>query len=104
MKGVLHNYALRVKTPTAQDWNALFDISMKMLPEFWSAIRGFEYNLSDQELRMCLLTRLGFVASEIYVLMHISKQRASNMRRKLNKNLFGESSASTFCNNISRIE
>ena len=101
---LLHNYALRVKTPTAQDWNALFDISMKMLPEFWSAIRGFEYNLSDQELRMCLLTRLGFVASEIYVLMNISKQRASNMRRKLNKNLFGESSASTFCNNISRIE
>lgn len=98
-----HSYAAKGDTPTEKDWEILQDVVEKMMPDFFEAMEKRSYKPSLQELRFCLLTRLGFDPSEIFLLMEITKQRASNMRSRLNEKLFHQSGSATFRKNIYRL-
>ncbi len=98
-----HKYASTIKRPTNIEWEELYDIVKVSLSKFYDFIDDKNFSLSEQERKVCILTRLHFIPSEISVLLDISKQRMTNLRAKLNKTLFGDVGSKTFTPNIYKI-
>lgn len=61
-------------------------------------------NLLDEELKLCLLTRLSFSPSQIANLLGVSKQSITNKRKKLVVMLFKTDNIKRFDALIKRIE
>lgn len=59
--------------------------------------------LSQDELRLAILTRLKFTPSDIVIIMEKSQARVSNLRQIVNKKLFSEDSSRTLNHNILQI-
>lgn len=56
--------------------------------------------LTYQEIIIGVLMRLQFSQTEQAALMGVSKQRINNLKRSINKKLFGEEGAISLNNNI----
>lgn len=85
------------------EWEELYDIVKVSLFTFYDFINDKNFTLTEQERKVCILTRLHFIPSEISALLDISKQRMTNLRAKLNKTLFGDIGSKTFTPNIYKI-
>lgn len=59
--------------------------------------------LGTLELRVTILTRMGFHSDDIAILLDISKQSVSNARANVNKKLFSDNSARTLFKNLSHL-
>lgn len=84
------------KTPRSRELHETFSIAKSRYPEFWSRINDCELRLTDQELMVCVLIKFHFATSEIAFLMTCGMQRITNIKAKLNKQLFGICSARGF--------
>lgn len=98
-----HKYASTIKRPTNMEWEELYDIVKVSLFTFYDFINDKNFTLTEQERKVCILTRLHFIPSEISALLNISKQRMTNLRAKLNKTLFGDIGSKTFTPNMYKI-
>ena len=85
---VMHRHASKGAMPTAADWSTFMSVATKYLPEFFDALHEKSESLTPEEQKLCILTRLCFIPSEIAVLMNIKRQRVTNIRSILNKRLF----------------
>ncbi|TGX80600.1 hypothetical protein E5358_12580 [Palleniella muris] len=100
---IMHSHASKLTQPTTAEWSALIDVVGNHLPDFLVSLEATSVHLTDDELRVCVLTRIGFVPSEIAVLMDMTKQNVTNLRSRLNKKIFNEAGARTFTHNISKL-
>lgn len=90
---------LNTPRPSEKDWNSLVALFEDMLPLLNARI--IEKNsLGPQELKVCILTRLGFSNGEMQVLLGTSSQSITNTKSKINKKLFNKSGATTLYRNM----
>jgi flagellar basal body-associated protein FliL len=80
--------------PTNNDWEELQRQFACQMPLTYAAM-GRNNILSFQELNTCILLIAGISNGEIAVLLDSSPQHITNMKKKINKKLFGEVSASS---------
>ena len=99
----IHKYASRGKMPSASELNSLIEVVKQSLPGFYEFLSNPKYAVSDNEMLVCILTRLHFIPSEIATLLNLTKQRISNMRSGLNKKLFKTKGTKSFTANIYRL-
>jgi hypothetical protein len=89
---LLHDKARHAEAANEKDWIKVNDVVSSNLSDFYVKISQSE--LTKQELRTCILIRLGFIPSEIATLLNTTKQRISNIRISINKKLFHQSGTS----------
>lgn len=77
------------KTPSEGEWSTVAAAVAEHQPALWRKLNSAEADLTRQELRITLLTRLGFPPAGIAQLVCVSRQRVSNVRSILNTKLFG---------------
>ena len=92
-------YTLGSSKPDDKDWEELVLLIKKHLPQYYHALTS-QHLLTPQELRTCLLLRLGFSASDIVVLMDVTPQRVTNIKTKANRKLFDEKGAGSLDSNL----
>jgi len=90
---------IKTSLPTEAHWKDLIRQFSHKLPGVYSAI-GKDRILSQLELRICILLLLGFENGNIVILLGSSPQSVTNARKKVNKKLFGEETASTLERNL----
>lgn len=90
------------KPLTDDDWQELMLLVEQCMPSFYVKITEGNV-LSQDELRLAILTRLKFTPSDIVIIMEKSQARVSNLRQIVNKKLFSEDSSRTLNNNIMQI-
>ena len=85
--------------PSEKDWKKLLEVVKKNLPRFYAFI-SHNKKLSNQEMKVCLLTYLLFSNTEMSVLLDTSKQTISNAKTKANFKLFEDKNAETLLSNL----
>ena len=89
-----------VTIPSNSDWRRLIDDFSQYLPLTFSII-GHERVLSPQELRVCILTLLGFKTGDIRVLLDVENtQYVTTLKARVNKKLFAVEKASELEKNL----
>ena len=73
--------------PTARDWDKLTRFAKANFPKLYVMLRN--YNVSERELRICLLTRLMFKPKDIAVLVGCRFPEVSLTRSRLLKKIYG---------------
>ena len=76
------------------DWIELRKIVHDNMPGFMNTINSLHYQLNRRETDICILVRLRFIPSEICVLMSLSKNNLSNIRKRLLLKLFDKEGSS----------
>lgn len=99
----LHMYAVQMTAPTDCEWKDFQEVVEKLLPEFYLHLSQLSRDLSEKEFRVCMLTRLRFIPSEIAVLLGLSKQRVTNIRGAINKKLFHQEGAKNMSQNLNQL-
>ena len=100
---LLHKYARRVHRPNQSEWQELTKLTQRKIPDFYNKITQSEKKLTDQEIIASILIRLGFIPSELSALFGFTKQRASNLRRTINRKLFDSNDTKQLDKNIARL-
>ncbi len=85
----LHRKATKGKTATGDDFMELEELVNMAFPTFIPQIGNLCPRLRPQQHRLCLLTKLRFIPSEIATLMGKTPQAVSNMRSRACSALFG---------------
>ncbi len=96
----MHAHAAKATLPASEDWSELMRAVEVSLPDFFSFICERQPSLNNREHKVCVLTRLKFIPSEIAVLLSLSQQAITNLRTRLNSKLFNEEGARSFSQNI----
>ena len=96
----LHGQASRVIVPSKLQWKNFREYAAEELPDFVAKLNKKEIALTDQEMIICLLIRLQFSQGEQSALMGVSKQRINNLKRSINKKLFGKEGAASLNKDI----
>ena len=99
----LHVLASKAIVPSNQQWKVFREFVEKELPDFMGRIKQKDTSLTYQEILICVLLRLQFSQGEQSALLGVSKQRVNNLKRSINKKLFGEEGAITLNKNILNI-
>lgn len=73
--------------PSGKDWDRLMRFAKSRLPKLYVMLRN--YNISERELRICLLTRLMFKPKDIAVLVGCRFPEVSLTRSRLLKKIYG---------------
>ena len=85
-------------SPSPKDWNALSAEFQHYLPVLYEQI--IRSRLSTQEFQVCVLTYLNIDNTDISFLVKTTSKTISNARKKANRKLFGDDSASTLDENL----
>lgn len=99
----LHKYACRLTLPSDEEWNEFEKAVKTFLPDFYTKLSSYADRLNEKEWRICMLTKLNFIPSEISSLLNLSKQRITNLRNDLNLKLFSKNGAKTFDTHIHQL-
>ena len=100
---ILHNHARRSHRPNQAEWQELIKVAQNKLPRFYSIIADADKELTEQEIIVSILIRLGFIPTEISALFGFTIQRASNLRRKINIKLFHSNDTKQLDKNIATL-
>jgi hypothetical protein len=73
--------------PTSKDWDKLIRFAKSNFPKLYVMLRN--YNVTERELRICLLTRLMFKPKDIAVLVGCRFPDVSLTRSRLLKKIYG---------------
>lgn len=103
-----NSLALCGKQPTNDDWEQFYILVNRFIPDFYSTLYERHPLMTENDYRICFLTKLHFKPGDIANLIGASKQYVTNRRRELTKILFpdivGEKvHASDFDNAIEKI-
>ena len=85
-------------SPSPKDWDALSAEFQHYLPVLYEQI--IRSRLSTQEFQVCVLTYLNIDNTDISFLVKTTSKTISNARKKANRKLFGDDSASTLDENL----
>ena len=76
--------------PTDDDWIELRNLLKNETPNFFVFLDEDLYNISDIDIRICMLIRIGFQPKDIANLVGCSLQKLSNTRKRLQKRILGD--------------
>ena len=79
-KGIALNYV---------DWQMFFNELSEKYPSFLTKLKGRCPSITDFEIWICVLTRMGFKVGEVANLLGKSTADISNKRKVLMKKIFG---------------
>ena len=82
-----------------KDWTELTDLLRTYYPNYYSFITN-NNNLSDNQLHVCMLIRLGFHQGEKCQIMNTSKSRINKIKQQINYKLFEEKGARSLSDNL----
>lgn len=85
--------------PSADEWLKLTNQFRLDFPYYYATLTQGK-KLSINELRTCMLLMLDFKEGEIAGLLDVKPQRVTNIKKRVNMKLFGDSSATTLTSNI----
>ena len=74
-------------TKFPEKWVAIQDNIDRIYPDFTQRIKGFYPFLSDTELQVCWLTKIGISPSGIARVLNLSKQAITNIRSRLTQKM-----------------
>lgn len=86
----LHEHAGSGEKATQTDKSSLIQHVQDTLPEFISTLGIEENRLNETEVIVCCFVKLCFIPSEITCLLGISSQNLTNIRKRLNRKIFGK--------------
>ena len=99
----LHKMASNAQKASAVEWRDLNCLALEKLPSFINVICDESVQLTDKEIKVCILTRLHFIPTEMVALLDLTKQRITNIRANANRKLFNKEGAGSFDINIHNI-
>lgn len=99
----LHRHANRAAMPADSEWEDLDGLVQRVFPHFYETLRQPDLQLTEKEIRLCILTRLNFIPTEVATLLGLTKQRVSNMRSQINDRLFHERGARNLDQHLRRL-
>ena len=76
--------------PTDDDWIELRNLLKNETPNFFVFLDEDFYNISDIDIRICMLIRIGFQPKDIANLVDCSLQKVANTRKRLQKRILGD--------------
>jgi len=88
--------------PTDKEWHELEILFRQNLPSFYTFVIKND-SITEQEIKVCMLTRLGFSSGRIAILLKTSAQRVTNAKISANNKLFGMSGASSLHDNLKKL-
>lgn len=89
--------------PTDANWEQLDTLALERFPLLTDTLQDRK-KLSLQELRTCILVRLGFRNGEIAILLRVSIQRITNIKAGANQKMFGTRSAISLAKNLNKFD
>ena len=99
----MHKMAGTACKASEEEWRSLNKLALNNLGVFLDRICDEKANLTENEIRVCILSRLQFISSEMAVLLGLSKQRITNIKANANKKLFNRAGAQTLDTNINKL-
>lgn len=99
----LHQHSITLTEPTASEWADLNKAFSNLSPHFYQVVNDPQWQLTDREIKVCILIRLHFIPSQIAILLNISKQRITNIRAQINLKMFKEKGTKHLDKNIGSI-
>ena len=99
----LHRHSVTLTEPTASEWADLDNTVNHLSPHFYQVVNDPQWQLTDREIKVCMLIRLHFIPSQIAILLNISKQRITNIRTQINLKMFKEKGTKHLDKNIGSI-
>ena len=99
----MHKIASTACKASEEEWRSLNKFALYNLGTFLDRICDEKANLTEDEIRVCILSRLQFISSEMAVLLGLSKQRITNIKANANKKLFNRAGAQTLDTNINKL-
>lgn len=76
--------------PTAEEWKALRQLIQQKIPGFFVILDETKYGISQTDIHICMLRRLGFQPKDIAVLTDTYEQKVTNTRARLLTRVFGQ--------------
>lgn len=101
---LMHRKAKNDKLPSKNEWDEMENALSTLDAHFLEWLVGVETYISCKEYRLCVLTRLGFIPTEMAMLLATSRSNITNIRSRLMMKLFGvDGSATDFDRRIANI-
>lgn len=91
----MHRNAKNDKLPSKSEWDEVENVLSTLDAGFLEWLIGVEADISCKEYRLCVLTRLGFIPTEMATLLATSRSNIANMRSRLMVKLCGEEGSTT---------
>ena len=85
-----NSLALCGKQPTYDDWEQFYILVNRFIPDFYSTLYERHPLMTENDYRICFLTKLHFKPGDIANLIGVSKQYVTNRRRELMRILFSD--------------
>ena len=102
--GALHMKASIGQQITDDEVNGLFSMMQELMPTFMSAVAQLggsnSRKMKKHHLLVCVLLKLRFTTSELSTLFNKSMQSVSNMKQRINTNLFGKETSDLLEENL----
>lgn len=92
---LMHRNAKNDKLPSKSEWDEVENVLSTLDAGFLEWLIGVESYISCKEYRLCVLTRLGFIPTEMAALLATSRSNIANIRSRLMVKLFGEEGSTT---------
>ena len=96
----LNELAAKGKKMSDAELNDFIETMKKHAPVFYERLTNNNPELTQQEIHVCLLSKMSYSSSMIGALLALSKQRVTNIRGHANQKLFGESGAGSLDKNM----
>ena len=99
----LNELAAKGKKMSDAELNDFIVAMEKHTPTFYERLTNNTPELTQQELHVCLLSKMSYTSSMIGALLALTKQRVTNIRGNANQKLFGESGAGSLNKNMQNL-
>lgn len=96
----LNELAAKGKRMSDIELNDFIETMKKHASVFYERLTNNTPELTQQEIHVCLLSKMGYSSSMIGALLALTKQRVTNIRGNANQKLFGESGAGSLNKNM----
>ena len=84
----LHEFVKSGKRPTDRELEEIKRLSEIYYPDFCNKVKELYPKISVENMLMCILIKLRFIASELGIIFDLKPQSVSNRRRELHKIMF----------------
>lgn len=86
----LKKKAAKAEKVTDEEWQNIYAMTIKILPNFYKLISSNKHKLNDNEFKTCILIRLLFIPKEIAYMIGLSQPSITKIRNNMTKKLFDE--------------
>lgn len=86
----LKKKAAKAEVISDEEWQDIYAMTIKLLPNFYKLISSNKHKLNDKEFKTCILIRLLFIPKEIAYMVGLSQPSITKIRNNMMKKLFDE--------------